>query len=220
MIVIETKNNKGFSLLETIVAVSILMITIVGPLSLASKGIVYSNYVKDEITGFYLAQEAMESIRNIRDTNIRNNRPWLKDIADTSTNDCINLACRLDIWNFPNGSRGISTHTDFGNDDARKNWETLGVVNAGGSLLYGYDFTDNIKIDSNGNRITPMPSIFSRRIIVKNITANYLSQNVTPLQLYLSSPTDINEINVTVVVSWTTANIKRSVQVTENMFSI
>lgn len=61
--------NRGFTLLETIVAVAILSLAITGPMVIAEKGIDTSIYARDQVTAFYLAQEAVEYVRNIRDTN-------------------------------------------------------------------------------------------------------------------------------------------------------
>jgi prepilin-type N-terminal cleavage/methylation domain-containing protein len=61
--------NKGFTLVETLVAISILSLAITGPLVIAQKGIGSAVYARDEITAFYLAQEAVEYARNVRDTN-------------------------------------------------------------------------------------------------------------------------------------------------------
>ncbi len=61
------KGQGGFTLLETLVAISILMIAIAGPLTLVAQTLQASYYARDQITASYLAQDAMEYIRNIRD---------------------------------------------------------------------------------------------------------------------------------------------------------
>src|ERR1035437_529341 len=63
------KNQHGFSLIETLIAVSILMIAIAGPLSLVQAGLFSSIHQRNQVTATYLAQEALEYIKNIRDTN-------------------------------------------------------------------------------------------------------------------------------------------------------
>lgn len=59
--------KKGFTLIETLVAISILVIAIVGPMEIASKGLSSAFYARDEITAYYLGQEALEVVRNTRD---------------------------------------------------------------------------------------------------------------------------------------------------------
>ncbi len=69
-------HKKGFTLLETLVAVSLLMIAIVGPLTIAQKSVKTSSYTKNRVTAYYLAQDALEFLRNIRDTNSLRGFDW------------------------------------------------------------------------------------------------------------------------------------------------
>src|ERR1035437_7381734 len=62
-------NSSGFTLVETLVAIAILMIAIAGPLTVAEKGLSASIYARDQLMASYLAQDAMESIKNIVDSN-------------------------------------------------------------------------------------------------------------------------------------------------------
>jgi hypothetical protein len=50
-------------------AVLLLAAAISGPLSIASKGLSAALVAKDQITAFYLAQDAMEQVRFLRDSN-------------------------------------------------------------------------------------------------------------------------------------------------------
>ena len=59
----------GFSLVETIVAIAILSVAIIAPMSLARQGLSGAAYARDQVTAFYLAQEAIEFARNTRDNN-------------------------------------------------------------------------------------------------------------------------------------------------------
>ena len=61
--------SAGFTLVETLVAIAILMIAVAGPLTVAEKGLSASIYARDQLMASYLAQDAMESIKNIVDTN-------------------------------------------------------------------------------------------------------------------------------------------------------
>lgn len=64
------KLQAGFSLIETLVAVTLLSVAIVAPMTLASKGLASAYYARDQITAFYLAQDAIEAVRGIRDGQI------------------------------------------------------------------------------------------------------------------------------------------------------
>lgn len=62
--------TKGFTLVETLVAISLLTIAIVAPMALTSQSLATAYYARDQITAFYLAQEAIEAVRAIRDGQI------------------------------------------------------------------------------------------------------------------------------------------------------
>jgi prepilin-type N-terminal cleavage/methylation domain-containing protein len=64
------KNNNGFTLVETMVAVFILTISITTFMGVVANGLFTSRYARDEITANYLIQEVIDYIRNDRDTNI------------------------------------------------------------------------------------------------------------------------------------------------------
>ena len=96
----------GFTLIETLVAVTLLTIAIGAPMSLTSKSLATAYYSRDQITAFHLAQEAIESIRHERDNNILTNvfgtyadllegipnttgAPFIVDTRDDSTRLCL-----------------------------------------------------------------------------------------------------------------------------------
>lgn len=62
------QKNKGFTLVETLVAISIFTMSILGLMSILGKGISDTNYAKQKTIAAYLAQEGVEYIRNMRDT--------------------------------------------------------------------------------------------------------------------------------------------------------
>lgn len=64
------KAERGFTLIETLVAISILVIAIAAPMTLASQSLSIAFYARDQITAFHLAQEAIEAIRSKRDGNV------------------------------------------------------------------------------------------------------------------------------------------------------
>ena len=74
------KNNRGFTLVETLVAISILSISILATFTVIQSSLQSSILTKDEIKAFYLIQEGMEFIKNVRDENT------LKTLSGTPTN--------------------------------------------------------------------------------------------------------------------------------------
>lgn len=62
-----SESKKGFTLIETLVAVSLLTIAIVAPMTLTAQSLSTAYYARDQITAYNLAQEGIESVRAIRD---------------------------------------------------------------------------------------------------------------------------------------------------------
>ena len=97
-------NNKGYTLIEILITFSILVVGLIGYLALAVKTLALEPIGKDKLIATELAQEGIEIIRNIRDTN------WMDDTVsfdyglfnaldytlvvnyDTSVDDLINDA--------------------------------------------------------------------------------------------------------------------------------
>ena len=63
------KNGGGFTVIEALVSISILLLVVTGAYSAAQSGISSSVTAKDRIIAFYLAQEGVEVIKNKRDGN-------------------------------------------------------------------------------------------------------------------------------------------------------
>lgn len=62
------KLNGGFTLVETLVALSIFTVSILSLMVILGQGISNTNYAKTKIIASYLAEEGVEYIRNVRDT--------------------------------------------------------------------------------------------------------------------------------------------------------
>lgn len=103
---------RGFTLIETLVAVLILTTSVVGPLSIASRGLTSSLVAKDQIVAFYLAQDAVEYVRFMRDSNKLAGNAWL-----TGLNNCISadgsVACYVDSRLSTVNSCGGTTCANF-----------------------------------------------------------------------------------------------------------
>jgi len=72
---------RGFTLLETIIAIVIIEVGIIALTSLGVSTLKQGRYITNETIAANLAQEGLELVRNIRDTNtIAGNNPWDKGI--------------------------------------------------------------------------------------------------------------------------------------------
>lgn len=63
-------SDAGFTLIETLVAISLLSIAITAPMSLTSQSLSSAYYARDQITAYNLAQEGLEAVRAVRDGQI------------------------------------------------------------------------------------------------------------------------------------------------------
>lgn len=86
---------RGFTLIETFVAITILLTAIVGPLSIASQGLYSASVASDQVGATFLAQDGIEYIRATRDGSSLAGQPWLTNLAPCISADG-SRACYLD----------------------------------------------------------------------------------------------------------------------------
>ena len=124
------KNKRGFTLLEVLIAVSVLVIGTVAAFSTITSTIRSTTFAKDKLIASFLAQEGIEIVKNIRNTN------WIQGNA----------------WN--QGLSPGSWQADY-NDSALSNYN--GAFLNLGSNGYSYDATSTTKFQRKIT-ITPDPS--------------------------------------------------------------
>jgi len=94
-------SKQGFSLIETIVAISIMLIGIVGLYALVPFYLKVVAVNKDRFVASQLAREGIEFVRNIRDSNLLAGNNWNDNLTG-----CVS-GCQMDY----NDDAGLSGYT-------------------------------------------------------------------------------------------------------------
>ena len=89
--------STGFTLIETLVAISILTVAVAGPMVTASRAIVAAQNASDQLTASYLAQEGIEYARALRDNEflvvhtqpLASDTAWTNFLAEASLGKCV-----------------------------------------------------------------------------------------------------------------------------------
>lgn len=94
--IFKIKNNtkSGFTLVETLVALSIFSLAIVALMVILGAGLKDTNYAKSKIVAGFLAEEGIELMRNLRDTHVLydgQTNGWAFFLADVD--ECNNQKC-------------------------------------------------------------------------------------------------------------------------------
>lgn len=76
------QHTQGFTLVETLVALMILLTAVVSVISLIGDSLHKMYYARDEVLAVNLAQEGIEMVRQVRDTNMLGGSAWLTNLAD------------------------------------------------------------------------------------------------------------------------------------------
>lgn len=189
----------GFTLVETLVAISIFTGAILGLLSFSAGSIGDNNYAKNKLIATYLAQEGAEYMRNLRDTYVLfQSNGWGTSDSDNNWDGTVE--------NPPQGSFRNKLYEAGCYNDAGCYFDPAG-------LAYGYQFQpmkalvltpceptcpamlyDNSSQDTNKYNYTAGESTsFIRKIKVTNINNSDSSGNN-------------KEIKIESTVSWKKAN--------------
>jgi type II secretory pathway pseudopilin PulG len=198
------RNNskKGFTLMETLVAIFIIMLAITGPMVFTQNALRAAFLSRDQITAFFLAQDAIEYIKNIRDGHV-------VDIIKSSSEDpdgWLGVDGNLVTLCMNEDESGCTVDTTLGEDqiDSCLSDSTPGCVKDDEVNIYKpLNFKNNTYFTNepaNGSSI--VPSIFAREIKMKEIEPG-------------------KEVEVTVIVRWKSHEGvgNREIVVKENIYN-
>ena len=109
---LKSGNDSGFTLVETMVAISLLLLILIAAFSVSQSSIQSSIHARDQVVASFLLQEQIEYIKNVKDSNTLGGGEvfWLSgleicfsdqgagcaiDVVDATVVDCNASVCRL-----------------------------------------------------------------------------------------------------------------------------
>ncbi len=91
------KKQQGFSLVEMLVSISILLLVVTGPMTVTSRTAKSATFATEQVQAFFLAQEGLELAQKLRDDLLLNGvNPWT---TFTDTNGSYEFCFAV----YPNG---------------------------------------------------------------------------------------------------------------------
>lgn len=190
------QKNSGFSLVETLVAITVLLLLIVGPMAISSQTAQSTSFSSEQIQAFLLAQEGIEIVERMRDDyalefyKTGNTNYWSGFTDDTTSGPY------QDCFLTQNNGRGCGVQIDS---------DGVKVVACGGSTdpcvvgidrnaIGGDQFVHKDKFGS-----PPGSTIFTRTVKLTSIAA----AGDAPAQ-----------VHAVVTVSWRTGALREAQEVT------
>lgn len=170
--------KKGFTIIETFVGITVLLLGIVGPLVLVNRNLQAARFSRNQITAYYLAQEAIETVRQVRDSNLiriyngGTGVQWLTGI-EGCTNGCV-------IEGGASGSITRCSDVVSGGNycSSRKRLNVSGGRYSHSGAGVSSDFSRYVVIETVGDT-----NRRNLRVIVEFDTGRYVQQYETTSQL-------------------------------------
>jgi len=138
--------RRGFSLVETLVAVSILLIAVLAPMRIVAQSIKASVTSREQLIAVFLAQEGIEAMTRLRDNDYLDGGPtwsWYSGLPGACTNG---TGCDYDV------------DSDSFTPCSGSNCLMYIDENGGGNVFYSHDSGDT-------------PTQFTRKIFVSEPTS-------------------------------------------------
>lgn len=142
--------EQGFTLVETLVAVFVLMVAIAGPLTLLRNSLATANASKDNVTAANLARDALQYVKGVRDTNLYTSTPWTQGLDACMSQDC---------------------QVDTTQEDSSDAFKAIGGANTG---LLRYDSSSNTY-----NHAVGANSDYTRTVRIEPVNASSTEVSVT-----------------------------------------
>ncbi len=189
------QKNAGFTIVETLISITLFSIAITGVITVAAKGGVNSIALKNRVIATYLADEGIELMRGMRDTEVLRNSSetdgWLRFTADAITK-CASTPCDIDGADSAHPTSPIFPQFD--------NFITSGAVTVSGVTGTYYPLYYDSMTGFYGNLYVP-----------NGATPFYRALSVTSLST--------DELQVTSTVVWKEGTSIQSLTQTESIYN-
>lgn len=176
--------NKGFSLVEVLVAITLLLVVIVGPMQLLKQTSNSTLYASEQVVAYYLAQEGLELVHKQRDDLLleyfdelfegSTSFSPMAEMSDNTANGVLNECYLEDGCGVSIDNSGQLSVTSCSGDSCR---------------LYLHDTGRSQYRHGSGSGSVQSP--YSRRITIEP----------------LPNSTSIDEFKVTSIVEWRTGSL-------------
>ena len=189
------KKQNGFSLVEMLVSISILLLVVTGPMTVTSRTAKSATFATEQVQAFFLAQEGLEIAQKLRDDLLLINitAPGVAWTAFTNTTG---------TYIFCYSLTGCGLEWDSN--------DTLALAAPADCLL-----TSGCKLRRD-TRINPGRSLYTYK--------SPASSEITPFsrKIYLTSTVDGRGVRVRSVVSWRTGSLvaEQKVEVETYLYNI
>ena len=209
------RTKKGFTILEALVAISIVLIAIATAFSIAPQGIFAGRYSRNQATAYSLAQEALEVVHNKRDNRMYYTIDgWLSDILEDAPSGCMDgVACGV------NGPDNLVEECNPDIEEISANDCRVRTIERDSILFYGTGEGSQFNFRTDPNQ---EPTMFYRTVSIVRISnptaVGWMesSSEISPEQADTIEE-DI-EIEVTARVWWKEGTADREVLLRENLF--
>jgi len=141
-------DKPGFSLVEALVAIAVLLSVVSGVMALVDQSIRFGESVTSRLAASYLASDAIEYIRYDRDSYwLRESDGFDKWYGDGKLSNCQSNVCTIDTRDVGSGNSNIS-QCNNGCDPLMYNegQQSYGHENTGGSGWEESEFTRELRV--------------------------------------------------------------------------
>lgn len=197
-------HNKGITLIETMVAVTVLTFALGGPYVLASQSLQAAGYAREEVLASRLGEEALEMVHSIRDNFAVDGNNWGGAGAtawNTLISNCVSNACALSMPQQGAGGSGVASTI----------WNTAAVIPCGAATC-----ASSVAKDVYLNPTTGVYAQFSA-VPGAAWAKETITREITLAPITLPSGGQTGEYTITVTVNYQAGRVAKTIKVRDTI---